>query len=49
MSCYEKVIQIEPDNLTSHWLSMNIFPVIYKNFDGYYEDDLIHLYLAEEI
>ena len=31
--CYEKAIKIEPENLTSHWLSMNTFPVIYKNFE----------------
>ena len=33
ISCYEKAIKIEPENLTSHWLSMNTFPVIYKNFE----------------
>ena len=33
MNYYQKVIQIEPNNLTAHWLSMNNFPVIYKNFD----------------
>ena len=31
LSCYKKVIQIEPSNLTSHWLSMNTFPIIYKD------------------
>ena len=31
INCYKKVIQIEPKNLTSHWLSMNTFPIIYKN------------------
>ena len=28
----QQVIQKEPKNLSSHWLSMNTFPVIYKNF-----------------
>ncbi len=31
ISCYEKAIHIEPNNLTSHWLSMNTFPIIYEN------------------
>ena len=33
MNYYQKAIQIEPNNLTAHWLSMNNFPVIYKNSD----------------
>ena len=33
INCFEKAIKIEPENLTSHWLSMNVFPVIYKNFE----------------
>ena len=33
INCFEKAIKIEPENLTSHWLSMNTFPVIYKNFE----------------
>ena len=33
INCYEKVIKIEPDNLTSHWLSMNTFPVIYRDLN----------------
>ena len=31
VSSYEKAIQIEPDHLTYNWLSMNTFPVIYKD------------------
>jgi|TARA_Y100000296_G_scaffold23430_1_gene27740 predicted O-linked N-acetylglucosamine transferase (SPINDLY family) len=31
ISCCEKAIHIEPNNLTSHWLSMNTFPIIYEN------------------
>ena len=31
--CHEKAIKIDPENLTSHWLSMNTFPVIYKNLE----------------
>ena len=33
INCYEKVIKIEPDNLTSHWLSMNTFPIIYRDLN----------------
>ena len=33
INCFEKAIKIKPENLTSHWLSMNTFPVIYKNFE----------------
>ena len=33
ISCYEKAIQIQPQNLTSKWLCMNTFPVIYKNYE----------------
>ena len=33
INCFEKAIKIEPENLTSHWLSMNTFPIIYKNFE----------------
>ena len=33
INCYEKAIKIEPDNLTSHWLRMNTFPIIYKNLE----------------
>ena len=31
VNSYEKAIQIEPDHLTYNWLSMNTFPVIYKD------------------
>ena len=31
INCFENALAIEPFNLTSHWLSMNTFPVIYKN------------------
>ena len=33
IKCFQQVIQKEPNNLSSHWLSMNTFPVIYKNFE----------------
>ncbi len=33
IGCYEKAIHIEPNNLTSHWLSMNTFPIVYKNLN----------------
>ena len=33
ISCYKKVIQMEPNNLTAYWLSMNTFPIIYKNLN----------------
>ncbi len=33
IKCFKQVIQKEPKNLSSHWLSVNTFPVIYKNFE----------------
>ena len=33
ISIYEKAIQLDPTNLDSHWLSMNIFPIVYKNLN----------------
>ena len=33
INCYDKVIKIDPTNLISHWLSMNNFPVVYKNLE----------------
>ena len=33
MNYYDKVIKIDPDNLASNWLSMNNFPVVYKNLE----------------
>ena len=35
MQCFQTAIKKEPNNLTSHWLSMHNLPIIYKNFEEF--------------